>query len=85
VPADHGLVAVPVAGGQHIVDLRYASPYHGAGWWVTGLALFSAAALVVFDRWRLRPQGSRALPRKMMIRGVGKAHDREDVHPPAGV
>jgi hypothetical protein len=63
VPADHGLVAVPVAGGQHIVDLRYASPYHGAGWWISGLALFSAAALVVFDRWRLRPHGSRALPR----------------------
>jgi hypothetical protein len=63
VPADHGLVAVPVASGQHIVDLRYASPYHGAGSWISGLALFSAAALVVFDRWRLRPHGSRALPR----------------------
>ena len=59
VPADHGLVAVPVAAGQHIVELRYASPYHGAGWWISGFALLSAAALIVLDRWRMRPHGSR--------------------------
>lgn len=36
VPADQGVVAVAVPGGQHTVTLQYRSPDHGLGAWITG-------------------------------------------------
>jgi hypothetical protein len=50
VPADQGLVAVPVAAGEHQVELRYDPPYHGLGTWLTAAALLTAVALLAVDR-----------------------------------
>lgn len=51
--ADHAVVAVAVPSGEHVVQLRYASPYSGAGGWITVVAAVAAAGLVLVDR-RLR-------------------------------
>ena len=50
LPADQAVVAVAVPGGEHTVELRYASPYFGAGSWITAGAAVTSAGLVLVDR-----------------------------------
>lgn len=56
IPADHSVVAVAVGEGQHTVRLSYASPYHGAGTWLSAATAVLLCALVVVERWWRRRQ-----------------------------
>ncbi|GIF71386.1 YfhO family protein [Asanoa siamensis] len=39
LPADHGLVAIPVPPGTHTIRLEYRMPLHNAGAWISGTTL----------------------------------------------
>ncbi len=59
VPADHGLVAVAVPAGSHTVRARYATPYHGAGTWISGLTALLGLGLIGAAWWRRRRSAPR--------------------------
>jgi hypothetical protein len=52
VPADHGVVAVPVPPGEHTVGLHYASQNDYAGAWISGLTALALLSTVGMERWR---------------------------------
>jgi len=54
VPADHGLVAVAVPGGDHVVRVEYAAPYDNLGGWVSMLMVIALIVVVVAGRVRDR-------------------------------
>lgn len=55
VAADQGVIAVPVAAGNHTVELRYAAPYHNVGGWLS-LAAALLAAVLLITGWRRAPE-----------------------------
>ncbi len=54
LPADHGLVAVAVPDGEHIVRFSYVTPYHGAGSWLSAVTALLLCALVAGEWWWFR-------------------------------
>nr|BFE64012.1 hypothetical protein GCM10020063_085380 [Dactylosporangium thailandense] len=66
LPADQAVVAVAVPAGVHTVDLRYSSPYSGAGGWITLAAALAAAGLLLAGRWHRR--GRRQSQREAVLR-----------------
>ncbi|MDQ7908859.1 hypothetical protein RB614_30435 [Phytohabitans sp. ZYX-F-186] len=54
VPADHGLAAVAVPAGQHVVRVQYAAPYANLGGWVSMLMVIALLTVVVTGRVRDR-------------------------------
>jgi hypothetical protein len=69
VAADHGLVAVPVSSGTHVVQLSYQMPYHNLGGWVSGLTAALAAGLLGVAWWRrIRARGRPAAGRSLVPR-----------------
>jgi hypothetical protein len=54
VPADHGMVAVPVGKGSHTVRLAYRLPYHNLGGWISGLTGLVLIGLISVEGWRRR-------------------------------
>jgi hypothetical protein len=54
VPADQGLVAVSVPSGAHTVTLRYSSPDHGVGTFVSGATAFVLLGGVGVEVWLWR-------------------------------
>lgn len=60
VPADQGLVAVPVPAGRHTVALTYDLPHaHAAAWASVGVAVL-LLLLAFGDRWLIRRRTERA-------------------------
>lgn len=64
VPADHGVVAVPVPAGEHTVRLYYASPNDHVGAWVSGLTALILFSSIGVELWRgptpgVAPTGAR--------------------------
>ncbi|HKT04193.1 MAG TPA: YfhO family protein, partial [Rugosimonospora sp.] len=53
VPADQGVVAVPVPAGTHTVALHYTAPYGNAGTWISVLAVVALMVAAAGDRWLL--------------------------------
>jgi hypothetical protein len=64
-PADHGLAAVAVPAGEHVVRVEYAAPYANLGGWVSMLMVVALIAVVVAGRVRDR--------RRSTSEGIGAA------------
>jgi hypothetical protein len=47
VPADQGLVAVPVPAGQHVVTLHFSTAYHGVGNWLSAVSVVLVGGVLV--------------------------------------
>jgi hypothetical protein len=62
VPADQGLVAVAVPAGRHTVALRYQTPYHDAGAWLSAGTAAGLGGLVLAEWWWIRRRWHRAEP-----------------------
>ncbi|MFC0532700.1 hypothetical protein [Phytohabitans kaempferiae] len=65
VPADHGLAAVAVPAGEHVVRVEYAAPYDNLGGWVSMLMVIALIAVVLAGRVRDR--------RRSASEGIGAA------------
>ncbi|MFD0744065.1 hypothetical protein ACFQ1L_21225 [Phytohabitans flavus] len=65
VPADHGLAAVAVPAGEHLVRVQYAAPYDNLGGWVSMLMVIALVVVVVAGRVRDR--------RRSASEGIGDA------------
>jgi hypothetical protein len=61
VPADHGLAAVAVPAGAHVVRFAYAPPNGAAGAWVSGLTALLLLGGVLAEWWYARRRRSSAL------------------------
>jgi len=57
VPADHGLVAVAVPAGDHVVRIAYRMPYRNLGGWVSGLTAMLLLVGLAAAWWRGRARG----------------------------
>jgi hypothetical protein len=64
-PADHGLAAVAVPAGEHVVRVEYAAPYANLGGWVSMLMVIALIVVVVAGRVRDR--------RRSTSEGIGAA------------
>jgi hypothetical protein len=78
VPADQGVVAVPVGAGTHEVTLSYVAPYGRAGSWISALTLLVLLAVAGADRW-LGSAGRRTSQQLRTSRG-----DQDQPGKPAG-
>ncbi|MGN9906839.1 hypothetical protein ACTMTJ_04705 [Phytohabitans sp. LJ34] len=65
VPADHGLAAVAVPSGDHVVRVEYAAPYDNLGGWVSMLMVIALIVVAVAGRVRDR--------RRSTSEGIGTA------------
>ncbi|MFI5955929.1 YfhO family protein [Cryptosporangium sp. NPDC051539] len=70
VRADHGLAAVHVGAGKHVVDFTYGPKYANLGAWVSGVTLAILVAAVVGEWWYLRRR-ERVAPAAGAVRADG--------------
>ncbi|WP_345536316.1 hypothetical protein [Phytohabitans rumicis] len=62
VPADHGLAAVAVPAGNHVIRFAYTLPYHNAGAWISGATVLLLLTAIGAERLRRRPTTTSPLP-----------------------
>lgn len=68
VPADHGLVAVAVPAGDHVVRVAYRMPYRNLGGWVSALTAMLLLAGLAAAWWRGRARGGAPGTRSLVRR-----------------
>jgi hypothetical protein len=70
-PADHGLVAVAVPAGEHVVRVEYVAPYANLGGWVSMLMVIALVVVAVAggvrDRRRSTSEGIGAARRGQIV------------------